>query len=303
MVARSSSVATTMEPNESGNAVIQKEASSRDNSPMMSSDRESSRVSSPSSSDCNNGADDELKEEENSTSGTQAIPPAAAPRQRSLSDIPNATPVEALLVLATSSEERISPCSEPPSGQQTDTKASQFVTQDQTIYTYEALEGSMLANTEKRVDKSGNVSRTIVYDPIPGSQSESFQHGSETSCANKVEDAEPPKVISMKSSSRHGSTKSNKGANLRRGKWTVEEEAYVARVIQDFNSGFLDAPAGTTLRTYLSEKLKCDPMRITKKFTGEACIGKRVFHPAVRSSSNASAIDRAQVRFVATIAS
>jgi hypothetical protein len=88
---------------------------------------------------------------------------------------------------------------------------------------------------------------------------------------------------------------------LRRGKWTVEEEAYVARVIQDFNSGFLDAPAGTTLRTYLSEKLKCDPMRITKKFTGDACIGKRVFHPAVRSSSNAASIDRAQVRWMLTI--
>lgn len=81
---------------------------------------------------------------------------------------------------------------------------------------------------------------------------------------------------------------------LRRGKWTVEEEAYVARVIQDFNSGFLNAPAGTTLRTYLSEKLHCDPMRITKKFTGDACIGKRVFHPAVRCANNASAIDKAQ---------
>jgi hypothetical protein len=90
------------------------------------------------------------------------------------------------------------------------------------------------------------------------------------------------------------SSRSSKGP-LRRGKWTVEEEAYVARVIQDFNSGFLDAPAGTTLRTYLSDKLQCDPMRITKKFTGDACIGKRVFHPAVRSPSNASAIDKAQV--------
>lgn len=84
-------------------------------------------------------------------------------------------------------------------------------------------------------------------------------------------------------------------STLRRGKWTVEEETYVARVIQDFNSGFLNAPAGTTLRSYLSEKLQCDPMRITKKFTGEACIGKRVFHPAVRSTANTAAIDKAQV--------
>jgi hypothetical protein len=86
------------------------------------------------------------------------------------------------------------------------------------------------------------------------------------------------------------------GKVRRRGKWTVEEEAYVARVIQDFNSGFLDAPAGTTLRTYLSDKLNCDPMRITKKFTGEACIGKRVFHPVMRNPGNAAAIDKAQVR-------
>ena len=63
---------------------------------------------------------------------------------------------------------------------------------------------------------------------------------------------------------------------LRRGKWTPEEEAYALAAIRDFNSGFLDAPPGTTLRTYLSEKLQCDPMRITKKFTGEASIGKKV---------------------------
>lgn len=83
---------------------------------------------------------------------------------------------------------------------------------------------------------------------------------------------------------------------LRRGKWTVEEEEYVARVIRDFNTGYLNAPAGTTLRTYLSEKLHCDPMRITKKFTGGSCIGKRVFHPTVRCGNNAEEIDRAQVR-------
>lgn len=90
------------------------------------------------------------------------------------------------------------------------------------------------------------------------------------------------------------SSSGKNGNTLRRGKWTVEEEAYVARVIEDFNSGFLNASAGTTLRSYLSEKLQCDPMRITKKFTGEACIGKRVFHPAVRSAANAAAIDKAQ---------
>ena len=79
---------------------------------------------------------------------------------------------------------------------------------------------------------------------------------------------------------------------LRRGKWTVEEERYVERVIRDFNSGLLPATPGTTLRNYLSEKLNCDPMRITKKFTGDASIGKRVFHP--RESAAPAALERAR---------
>ena len=82
------------------------------------------------------------------------------------------------------------------------------------------------------------------------------------------------------------------GGGLRRGKWTVEEERYVERVIRDFNSGLLHAAPGTTLRNYLSEKLNCDPMRITKKFTGDASIGKRVYHP--RENAPVSALERAR---------
>ena len=66
--------------------------------------------------------------------------------------------------------------------------------------------------------------------------------------------------------------------SIRRGKWTAEEEAYALAAIRDFNSGYLDAPPGTTLRAYLSENLQCDPMRITKKFTGDASIGKKVWY-------------------------
>lgn len=66
---------------------------------------------------------------------------------------------------------------------------------------------------------------------------------------------------------------------VRKGKWTTEEEVYTLRIIQDFGKGYLPLPAGTTLRSYLSEKLNCDPMRITKKFAGAACIGKRIFMP------------------------
>lgn len=65
--------------------------------------------------------------------------------------------------------------------------------------------------------------------------------------------------------------------NLRRGKWTSEEEAYASRLIQEFKAGLLPLTDGTTLRTFLSKLLNCDPMRISKKFVGQNCIGKQVF--------------------------
>lgn len=68
-----------------------------------------------------------------------------------------------------------------------------------------------------------------------------------------------------------------KGPPLRRGKWTAEEEAYANRLIQEFKAGLLPLTDGTTLRTFLSKLLNCDPMRISKKFVGSNCIGKQVF--------------------------
>jgi len=68
-----------------------------------------------------------------------------------------------------------------------------------------------------------------------------------------------------------------KGPPLRRGKWTPEEEAYANRLILEFKSGLLPLTDGTTLRTFLSKLLNCDPMRISKKFVGSNCIGKQVF--------------------------
>jgi len=63
----------------------------------------------------------------------------------------------------------------------------------------------------------------------------------------------------------------------RRGKWTLEEENFTERIIEDFSIGILDLKQGTTLRNFLSSILNCDPMRITKKYTGDLSIGKRVF--------------------------
>jgi len=67
-------------------------------------------------------------------------------------------------------------------------------------------------------------------------------------------------------------------STLRKGKWTAEEEEFTSKIIYYFNNGILQLPEGTTLRTYLADKLQCDPMRITKKFTGSQCLGKRLYH-------------------------
>lgn len=71
----------------------------------------------------------------------------------------------------------------------------------------------------------------------------------------------------------NGDMKSKK-AGLRRGKWTAEEEFYANRLIYEFKLGLLPLTDGTTLRTFLSKLLNCDPMRISKKFVGQNCIGK-----------------------------
>ncbi|KAF0723929.1 hypothetical protein Ae201684P_012015 [Aphanomyces euteiches] len=66
-------------------------------------------------------------------------------------------------------------------------------------------------------------------------------------------------------------------SKMRKGKWTAEEAAYCDRLIEEFKNGNLPLAEGTTLRTFLSKLLNCDPMRISKKYTGNQCIGKIIF--------------------------
>ncbi len=89
--------------------------------------------------------------------------------------------------------------------------------------------------------------------------------------------AQPAPPAPRSSSGSGGSGGKKKGPPLRRGKWTPEEEAYANRLIMEFKAGLLPLTDGTTLRTFLSKLLNCDPMRISKKFVGSNCIGKQVF--------------------------
>jgi hypothetical protein len=83
-------------------------------------------------------------------------------------------------------------------------------------------------------------------------------------------------------------------SKLRKGKWTIEEEEYTSRIIHHFSTGLLTLPEGTTLRSYLAEKLNCDPMRITKKYAGAACLGKRVYHLCDRSQATVADVEMAK---------
>lgn len=102
--------------------------------------------------------------------------------------------------------------------------------------------------------------------------------------------------------------------HLRSGKWTIEEELYANILIQLFEEGRIDEfehaiggdnnsnnnsnnseeqtqqtppfkiTNGMTLRAYLSRKLFCSPMRISKKFAGKG-IGKLVYTSQSPSST------------------
>lgn len=81
---------------------------------------------------------------------------------------------------------------------------------------------------------------------------------------------------------RAGGDKKKSNDDIRRGKWTDEEERYARKLIEAFNAGLLrisgkDVSSGLTLRAFLAEKLCCDPMRITKKFSGDFSLGKRSY--------------------------
>ena len=68
-----------------------------------------------------------------------------------------------------------------------------------------------------------------------------------------------------------------------------EEERFANALIEEFEKGTIqDCENGCTLRAYLSRKLHCAPMRISKKYAGKS-IGKHVFLsriPSIMHSRN-----------------
>ena len=55
------------------------------------------------------------------------------------------------------------------------------------------------------------------------------------------------------------------------GAWTPQEVAYATRVADLYRAGSLpNVPDGITLRILLSKLLNCQPMRVSKKYSGES---------------------------------
>ncbi|KDO28094.1 hypothetical protein SPRG_20254 [Saprolegnia parasitica CBS 223.65] len=88
-----------------------------------------------------------------------------------------------------------------------------------------------------------------------------------------------PRYLVKKPLPKDKDTRSKARPGFRKGKWTDEESVYAERMTHYFKEGLLPLEKGTMLRMYLADKLNCEPMRITKKFTGDECIGKQIFRP------------------------
>ena len=67
---------------------------------------------------------------------------------------------------------------------------------------------------------------------------------------------------------------------MRRGKWSATEVALAELLIELFKAGRVPGcREGTTLRAFLAAELRCERMRISKKYAAGQSIGKLVFPP------------------------
>lgn len=165
-----------------------------------------------------------------------------------------------------------------------------------------ALPGEKQSEDEEEENGEDRNKEHITSDgaslPLPSMENE--EPGAAAAIALAI--AEEQKVSQQRSSKSRKKKRSSHSSNkkrpeLRRGKWTQEEEAYANRLIQEFKAGLLPLTDGTTLRTFLSKLLNCDPMRISKKFVGSNCIGKQIFRRRGADVNNLTPAQVEQTRF------
>eukprot|EP01036_Dinobryon_divergens_P029715 gene29715-38847_t len=84
--------------------------------------------------------------------------------------------------------------------------------------------------------------------------------------------------------------------NARSGPWTLEEQIYAMKIMDEFEAGRLpEIPPKWTLRVLLAHKLKCHKMRISKKFGGR-CKGKIPYRNYYKNNPTNEITDMAMLR-------
>ncbi|ETK85820.1 hypothetical protein F441_09597 [Phytophthora nicotianae CJ01A1] len=71
-------------------------------------------------------------------------------------------------------------------------------------------------------------------------------------------------------------SKNRSNTSARKGKWSIDEHKYANLLMKQFKLGALPLADGLHLRVFMANMLQCDPLRVTKKYTGQA-IGKQNF--------------------------
>jgi len=74
-----------------------------------------------------------------------------------------------------------------------------------------------------------------------------------------------------------------------------EEEEYATKVIHYFCLGLFTLPAGKTLRTFLADKLSCNPMRVTKRFAGASSLSREIHSSCDRPQFTPQEIEAARM--------
>ena len=136
---------------------------------------------------------------------------------------------------------------------------------------------AVVAPPPSEVPAAAPASLTTEAAPLPEAMSEEAQKLHEELVLLRAENAglktrptdvqSAPDVAPPGTKKRPRADTAESPSDLRKGKWTSDEVAYAEKIIDQFETGRLSASfEGQTLRLILAELLKCDPMRVTKKF-------------------------------------
>ena len=102
-----------------------------------------------------------------------------------------------------------------------------------------------------------------------GNSHKDEEDGSASPADDPMDDDETPFQHTRNDSlKKHSSSDYSSLEYVRTGRWSKEEEHYANAMIEAFKSGILPLPGTMSLRKFLSEILRCHPMRVSKKFVG-----------------------------------